>query len=754
MANTVVGGAVVEITSDLAAFTAETKAGLAESLGSTQMRDTVTAGMTKAASQVGDAGKVAGAEFTAATAEAIKAGSPATTAAAEESATEVGAASKEKMATEGAESGAAFKDGMLDNLKGLASAAVPLLGIFAGGELVKGALEAADQLEGANIKIENVFGESGDSVKKWASGVATNLRMSALQAETAAGSFGGYLSGLGVGKTQAAGLSEQLVSLTANMAAYNNTDPATVQAALTSALKGRSTALKAFGVTLTTAQINQEALTHATQLGLTVTNGTVGPLNTQQKALATLYAVMDATKGQQGALAKTSDTLKAKQQILSAEFSNFMAMLGTYLLPVLAKLAGYILNDVVPALITAGRWIQQNQSWIKPLAEVVGLVVAAWIAWTLAVDAWQLVTKVATAVQAAFNAVMDANPIVLVVIALVALAAGFIYAYQHSATFRAIVQAALKDVKAAALDVANFFTKDIPAAFDKVTAFLRQWGPLILAVLLPFIGLPLLIAQHWGAITGFFSSLWGDIESIFTTAINAVVGFIEQWYPLILGVLTGGVLLIPLLIFKYWSQITGFVSSIFDDVINYLESLPGRIANLAGVMTLAGVTFIGGLWTGISNGFSSAASGAVDLAKTIFNDLIRFVNSDLIDPLKNFKFTISVAGFGHTFQPFGSIPDIPGLVAGGPVPGSGSSAIDSVPILAAPGEYMVNARGYAANRNLVHAINSGATVNPGAGGGGRPINLVQNIYQQPNQDPSSLAADSSRQIARSIRVAA
>ena len=49
----------------------------------------------------------------------------------------------------------------------------------------------------------------------------------------------------------------------------------------------------------------------------------------------------------------------------------------------------------------------------------------------------------------AVNAAMAANPIVLVVAALAALAAGLVVAYRESETFRAIVDAAFKGVTAA-----------------------------------------------------------------------------------------------------------------------------------------------------------------------------------------------------------------------------------------------------------------------------------------------------------------
>lgn len=66
-----------------------------------------------------------------------------------------------------------------------------------------------------------------------------------------------------------------------------------------------------------------------------------------------------------------------------------------------------------------------------------------------ATKAAAIATGIMSGAQAALNAVMAINPVVLVVLAIAALAAGFIYAYKHSARFRAIVQAVGKVGKAA-----------------------------------------------------------------------------------------------------------------------------------------------------------------------------------------------------------------------------------------------------------------------------------------------------------------
>ena len=89
-------------------------------------------------------------------------------------------------------------------------------------------------------------------------------------------------------------------------------------------------------------------------------------------------------------------------------------------------------NQVLPALQSTGDWIQRNEAWVGPLAAAVGAAATAWGLWTLAVKGWEAATKLAAIVQAGFNAVMAANPIMLVVIAIAALVAGLAYFFTQT----------------------------------------------------------------------------------------------------------------------------------------------------------------------------------------------------------------------------------------------------------------------------------------------------------------------------------
>lgn len=618
---TPVGTARFEITGDVEAFAAKTEAEMQATMS--ELLTVIEEGNVKLSELMAEGGAEAGTALAAGVKETAGPGVEAATAE---------AAAKGKVAAEagGAESGVAYGEKFAESAKettrALSGTILAGIGALGVAEVVKSSIEAADSLEANTEKIDGVFGESAENVAKWASGVAGSLRLSTSAAEAQAGTFGQFLHGFGIGQEQASGMSEQLVSLAQNVAKFNNADPAAVSAAIQSGLKGRANALKQYGITLDAATINQEALAHSSELGTIAMSNGQPVLTTAQKGIASYYALLDQTKNQQGALAESSGTLAAKQKITAAEFTNAEAALGKELLPVLAKVAGYVADTVIPDLVLLGGWIQKNRGWIVPLVAVLAGAAAAF--------------KIASIAVAIFNAVVAANPIVLIIAALAALVIGVIYAYTHFQIFRTVVQ-----------DIWNF---------------LKTWGTTILLVIAPFLAIPIIIYQHWSQIVSFLQLAWND-----------VVNFIMQWGPLVLTVLAP-FLGIPLLIWQHWSQITGFISSIFSSALSTVEGyvssivgvvmgLPGKIEGLVGDMSAAGGKLIGALWSGIS----SAAGAALDLG----SKLKSAVNSALGLPHSFGPWHVGVGPVSVTLPGF----SIGGLATGGMTNGPALAVVGDNP---------------------------------------------------------------------------
>lgn len=135
-----------------------------------------------------------------------------------------------------------------------------------------------------------------------------------------------------------------------------------------------------------------------------------------------------------------------------------------------------------------------------PLLE--GMNAAAVLA-SAGANAIALGTKAAAAAQRIWNLAMTANPIGLVVTAIAALAAGIIYAYNHSETFRRIVDAAWAAIKVAAEAVVKWF-------MDNAWPMLKRvWEG---------------IGEGWSWLVTKAGELWTGIKDKFTAIVDFVKG--------------------------------------------------------------------------------------------------------------------------------------------------------------------------------------------------------------------------------------
>lgn len=191
-------------------------------------------------------------------------------------------------------------------------------------------------------------------------------------------------------------------------------------------------------------------------------------------------------------------------QNLVAVFKPLVIEVGTALVgafkkiePPVASLGTTIAKDVGPALKSFTGFLKDNGTIVRSVAVGVGAIVGAILLYKGVLGVVSIATKAFAAVQAILNAVLSANPIGIVVLALVGLAAGLVYAYKHSEKFRDIVNKVFGAVRDTAVSVFKAVVGAVKTAIDWVKG---NW-PLLLAVLTGPIGLAVLvIAKHWEAI--------------------------------------------------------------------------------------------------------------------------------------------------------------------------------------------------------------------------------------------------------------
>lgn len=142
-----------------------------------------------------------------------------------------------------------------------------------------------------------------------------------------------------------------------------------------------------------------------------------------------------------GAAQRMGETIAASPQATLEQFIRqsktwAVDVLGGQVVPVLVDFIGWITGSLVPALSDAGQWIQRNKEWLIPLGIVLGTFAVTYKAIAIATDLWAKRTMIATAAQWALNTAMSANPVGLIIAAIVAAVGAFIYFWNTSEGFR------------------------------------------------------------------------------------------------------------------------------------------------------------------------------------------------------------------------------------------------------------------------------------------------------------------------------
>ncbi|MFE5582565.1 phage tail tape measure protein [Kitasatospora sp. NPDC056531] len=212
-------------------------------------------------------------------------------------------------------------------------------------------------------------------------------------------------------------------------------------------------------------------------------------------------------------------------------------------------------------------------------------------------------SKVMAAAQAALNMVMDANPIVLIVVALAALVAGLVYAYNHSEAFRRIVLSAFHAVEQAAAAVWHTLQSiwdSLAGAAEKVwhgierawnaiasvtttiwngiSAFFRKWWPLLLVIFFPVLAVIIAIWNHfheqiisvattvWNAVSDFFVGAWNYIldaaRFVWGLVQDAIVQPLVSGWHIVAGLWSEASSWLS----RKWHEIEGFASEIWSGI--------------------------------------------------------------------------------------------------------------------------------------------------------------------------------------------
>ncbi len=316
-----------------------------------------------------------------------------------------------------------------------------------------------------------------------------------------------------------------------------------------------------------------------------------------------------------------------------AEFAEDLA--DAFMQGGLGGAADFLLQKLRPIQ----EWMERNTPIVAAFATIIASVVVVAL-YSLATS-FIASTSAALAAAASFLA---ANAALLIIpLALAALVAGVVYAYQNFETFREIVD---KVIDAAQAAFRWFMDDGVPA-------------------LMTFAGVVKDIAIKVG---GFFKGLFDFLVPIFVQLGELYVAY---WKGVITGAtkVYGAVRSIIGFFGDLFSGVAGFVGDVIDSVqsmISFILDLPNKIAGLAESVKDKFVEVGKAILDGIVEGVGAAGSFVADFARSIGNSIIGFINTQIIDRINDgIPDKIDVPFAPDINLPDNPLPRIPKLADGG-----------------------------------------------------------------------------------------
>ena len=214
---------------------------------------------------------------------------------------------------------------------------------------------------------------------------------------------------------------------------------------------------------------------------------------------------------------------------------------------------------------------------------------------------------------AALSATMMANPIAIVIAAIAALVAAFIYLWNTNEEFRQFWIRLWNEIKEVAVQV-----------WTAVSQFLvSAWN-----------GIRNTAVAVWNGIRDFFSSLWAGIKTLFTTVVTAISTFLVGAWNGIRATVMAVWNAISAFLGSVWNGIKSVITNVVNGIRTFLQSAWNGIRTVITTVMNAIRTVISTVWNGIRTIISTVLNGIRGTVNSVWNG-IRNTISSVVNGIKN-----------------------------------------------------------------------------------------------------------------------
>ena len=334
------------------------------------------------------------------------------------------------------------------------------------------------------------------------------------------------------------------------------------------------------------------------------------------------------------------DNLQGQITILKSALEGLAISFGELLMPAIKQIVGWVqkfvdwLNGLSEGTKKTVVTIALLAAALGPVLIVIGKVISAVGTIMTVVPKIAGVINTVKGAFAALNTTMLANPIVLIIAAIAALVAAFIYLWNNCDGFRQFWIDLWENVKQVAITVWNAIKEFFSQVWEAIKTIFSTVFEVIKTLVTTYFNLYKTIIQTvFNVIKTVITTIWEAIKGVFTTVFNVIKTLVTTYFNIYKTIIQTVLTIIQTVITTVWNTIKTVITTVLNAIKTIFSTVWNAIKTIISAMVSGIKGLITGDFTAVKNSITTIMNTIKSTITTIWNT-IRSTISTVLGAIK------------------------------------------------------------------------------------------------------------------------
>nr|DAQ29534.1 MAG TPA: minor tail protein [Caudoviricetes sp.] len=322
------------------------------------------------------------------------------------------------------------------------------------------------------------------------------------------------------------------------------------------------------------------------------------------------------------------DNLQGQITILKSALEGLAISFGELLMPAIKQIVGWVqkfvdwlngMNDGTKKVIMT---VALLAAALGPVLIVIGKVISAVGTIMTVVPKIAGVINTVKGAFAALNTTMLANPITLIIAAIAALVAAFIYLWNNCDGFRQFWIDLWENVKQTAVTVWNAIKEFFAQVWEAIKTIFSTVFEVIKTLVTTYFNLYKTIIQTvFNTVKTVITTIWEAIKGVFTTVFNVIKTLVTTYFNIYKTIIQTVLTIIQTVITTVWNTIKTVITTVLNAIKTIFSTVWNAIKTIISAVVGAIKGLITGDFTAVKNSITTIMNTIKSTISTIWNTI-------------------------------------------------------------------------------------------------------------------------------------